>query len=185
MRRKSPKKNQNQNRNQNQNWLYLAFGAGGTLLLGTIIFVVLSLSNHSFADQATKARQAEARTYVSTLNKLQQAYFTEKDNWGQNINALGIRFNAPTDNYRYSTQIVNSIKTANIKNYPGISVQTGLAKKEGLKSYVGVVYLSNTSSNEVTSLSLLCESNESTNSASGLPKFDGNTMLCPDSYKPL
>ena len=138
-----------------------------------------------FANQATKARLSEAKTYVSTLNKLQQAYFTEKDNWGQNINALGIGFNAPTDNYGYNTQVVSSIKTANIKNYPGISVQTGLAKKEGLKSYVGVVYLSNTSSNDLTTISLLCESNEPTFKASGLPKFEGNTMLCPDGYNPL
>jgi type II secretory pathway pseudopilin PulG len=143
------------------------------------------VQSNPFANQANKARQSEAKTYVGTLNKAQQAYFVEKNNWGQNIDVLGIGINTETDNYRYGTQIVSSIRTANIKNYPGISVQTGLAKKEGLKSYVGVVYLSNTSSNDVNSLSLLCESNEPTSNASGLPKFDGNTMLCPDGYNPL
>ncbi len=134
------------------------------------------------SSQGERARQSEAKTYVGSLNRAQQAYFIEKNKWGQNIEVLGIGINSETDNYRYNTQTVNSIKTTNIKDYPGITVQTGLAKKEGLKSYIGTVYLSTVSGGDMTTLAILCESNEPTTKESGLPKFDGKEMQCPDGY---
>ena len=143
------------------------------------------VQSNPISNQTNKAKQSEAKTYVGQLNRAQRAYFFEDNKWGQNIDFQEIGIKAETDNYRYSTQIVYSIKTSNIKNYPGISVQTGIAKKEGLKSYVGVVYPANSSIDDLNSLSLLCESNEPTSNASGLPKFEGNTMLCPDGYNPL
>ncbi len=134
------------------------------------------------SSQGERARQSEAKTYVGSLNRAQQAYFLEKSKWGQNIEVLGIGIQSETDNYRYNTQTVNSIKTTNIKGYPGITVQTGLAKKEGLKSYIGTVYLSTISSGDITSLTILCESNEPTTKEAGSPKFDGKEMQCPDGY---
>lgn len=138
-----------------------------------------------FANQANKARQSEAKTYVGTLNKGQQAHYVEKQKWGQNIDALSIGIKSETENYRYNTQVVSFIKTVNIKNYPGITIQTGVAKKEGLKSYLGVVYLSNASGADTFSLAILCESNEPTTKEAGSPKFDGKAVQCPDDYKPL
>lgn len=234
----------------NKNWLYFAFGACTTLLLGAIAFTLLNLGksaqsqsagtwkveasgvpsgapaitiiissegkitalnptnekeaievgkitrvsdvaflpkdaqvqSNPFANQANKSRQSEAKTYVGAMNRGQQAYYLEKERWAKNIDEIGIGIKEESDNYRYKTQPIDSIKTVNIKNYPGIAVQTGLAKKEGLKSYLGIVYLSGTSSNELTTLALLCESNEPTTKEAGLPKFDGKKMQCPDGY---
>lgn len=235
----------------NQNWLYLAFGAGGTLILGAIVFAVLNLGksaqsqsagtwkveasvvpsgspaitiiissegkvtalnpqnekeaievgkitkisdittlpegvkiqSNPFANQANKARQSEAKTYVGSLNRVQQAYFLEKNKWAKTIDETAIGIKAETENYRYNIQNIDSIKTVNIKNYPGITVQTGTSKKEGLKSYLGAVYLSGTSNNDLTTIAILCESNEPTTKGAGLPKFDGKALQCPDSYK--
>lgn len=235
----------------NKNWLYFAFGAGVTLLLGAIAFTLLNSSKSAqsagtwkveadgvpsgsatitliispegkitalnptnekeaieigkitkvsdittlpetakvqpnlFANQATKARQTEAKTYVGSLNRSQQAYFLEQNKWAKTIEETAIGIKAETENYRYNIQKIDSIKTVNIKNYPEITVQTGLAKKEGLKSYLGIVYLSAVAGGETVSLSVRCESNEPTTKEAGLPKFDGKAMQCPDGYKSL
>ena len=135
-----------------------------------------------FANQARAAKQSEAKTYVGTLNKGQQTHYIQNGKWGQNIDALGIGgIKSETENYRYNTQVVSSIKTVNIKNYLGITIQTGVAKKEGLKSYLGVVY----SGADTFPLAILCESNEPTTKEAGSPKFDGKAVQCPDDYKPL
>jgi len=144
------------------------------------------MQSNSLFDQSNKAKQSEAKTYVGAMNRGQQAYYLEKEKWGQNVDALGIGIKFETENYRYNTQAVSSIKTVNIKNYPGITVQTGIARKEGLKSYLGVVYLSNVASgNDTSTINLLCESNEPTTKEIGLPKFDGKKIQCPDGYSDL
>ncbi len=143
------------------------------------------------------ARQAEARVYIGSMNRAQQAYFLENSKWSDSIEALGIGINPETPNYRSRTEVVKSIQTIDneilqvqkIPPSPGIAVQTAIAKKENLKSYVGVVYLSTTvnpqSSNqptEITPYAILCQSNKPTMKAPGLPKFDGIRMQCPDGY---
>jgi hypothetical protein len=135
-----------------------------------------------FNNQGKKSRQSEAKTYTGAINRGQQAHYLEKERWAKNLDELAIGIAAESDNYRYKTQPIDAIKTANIKNYPGIAVQTTVAKKEGLKSYLGVSYLSGASSNDLTTLAILCESNEPTTKEAGLPKFDGKAVQCPDGY---
>ncbi|PZO42731.1 MAG: hypothetical protein DCF19_06795 [Pseudanabaena frigida] len=143
---------------------------------------VKSVQANPFNTRSTRSNQSEAKTYVGAMNRGQQAYYLEKERWAKNIDEIGIGIKEESDNYRYKTQPIDSTKTVNIKNYPGIAVQTGLAKKEGLKSYLGIAYLSGTSSNDLTTLAILCESNEPTTKEAGLPKFDGKEMQCPDGY---
>ena len=139
-----------------------------------------------FANQATKAKQSEAKTYTGAMNRGQQAHFLERNRWGKTIDELGIGIKSESENYRYTIKIVDSIKTVNAKNYAGIAVNTAIAKKEGLKSYVGVVYLTNSGSTaDLSSLSVLCESQQPTTKEGGLPKFDGKQIKCPDDYVSL
>jgi type II secretory pathway pseudopilin PulG len=135
-----------------------------------------------FANQANKARQSEAKTYVGSMNITQQAYYLEKGKWAKTIDESGVGIKSESENYRYNIQIDTSIKTTNIKNYQGVTIQTAISKKPELKNYLGVVYLSGTTSNDITSLAILCESNEPTTNAAGSPKFDGKEMKCPDGY---
>jgi hypothetical protein len=143
-----------------------------------------NLQANPFANQASKARQSEAKTYVGSMNKSQQAHFLEKSRWGKTIDELGIGIKSESENYRYTTKIVDSIKTVNIKNYPGIAVNTAIAKKDGLKSYVGFAYLVNSGS-DINTFSVRCESQQPTTKESDLPKFDGKEIKCPDDYIPL
>ena len=159
--------------------LYSAVGVGGILL----IFTLLNLGKSDpSANQANRAKQSEAKTYVSTLTKGQQIFFIEKEKWAKTIEETDLGIKAESENYRYNIQNIDSIKTVDIKNYPGITVQTATAKKEGLKSYLAAAYLSGSSSSDISPISLLCESNEPTTKEAGLPKFDGQALQCPDGY---
>ncbi|WP_055075785.1 type IV pilin-like G/H family protein [Pseudanabaena sp. 'Roaring Creek'] len=77
-------------------------------------------------------KQSEAKTYVGTLNRAQQAFFLEKNYFTSKIADLDIGISPETENYKYQIEVLNSTKA--VQNI-------GLAKKDGLKSYTGLVYV--------------------------------------------
>ncbi|MFN5856568.1 MAG: type IV pilin-like G/H family protein [Pseudanabaenaceae cyanobacterium] len=147
------------------------------------------------ASQRSKARQSEAKVSVGAMNRGQQAYFIENSKWGDSIESLGVGIKPETTNYRYRTEVVKSTQTIDnailqaqkIPPDPGIAIQTGIAKQSGLKSYLGAVYLRSvtnppSSPRDVTSMAILCESEQPTMTPPDLPKFNGETMQCPAGY---
>ena len=109
----------------------------------------------SFLSWANNVKQGEAKQYVSSLNKGQQAYFAENGAFSTSINALGIGMKQKTETtyYKYSTRVT---KTAAF-NY-------AVAQKPELKSYFGGVFLvpankldPNARRDEMTTESILCE----------------------------
>jgi serine/threonine protein kinase len=149
---------------------------GLTSLLG----IILAITAPSFFNDRPRAKQSEAQTYVGTLNKGQQAYFTEKLSFSNNIEALGIGIQSETGNYLY--------RTTPIDRYAVQSV--GVAKREGFKSYTGVVWIT-TDTNNGQTLSILCESIQPTTQNPPilqLPKLPSNSttgVSCPSGYLPV
>lgn len=127
------------------------------LVVIIIIGILAAIALPSFLNQSNKAKQSEAKTYVGTLNKGQQAYFTEKNRFGSNIEILGIGVKASTVNYTYATS--NSVYTsaeASSNNATSHAVPEGVA----LRAYTGMVQLNQVAStSDVTSLAVLCEAN--------------------------
>lgn len=125
------------------------------LLVVIIIIGILSaIALPSFLSQSNKAKQSEAKTYVGSLNKGQQAYFTEQAKFAtSDVSALGIGIKTATTNYTYTTA-----GTSQGTNSTAISKGTTTTNAAGLKPYAGMVQLivSGTSS-DVTSVSVLCE----------------------------
>jgi type IV pilus assembly protein PilA len=117
------------------------------LLVVIIIIGILSaIALPSFLNQANKAKQSEAKQYVSSLNKGQQAYFTEKGTFytGTNIADLGVGIKTQTTNYQYfCTGEATSALCV------GKAVNTG-----SLNSYSGSIFLEG---DPKTSRSILCE----------------------------
>ena len=59
------------------------------LLVVIIIIGILSaIALPSFLNQANKAKQSEAKTYVGSINKGHQAYYTENTEFASDINVL-------------------------------------------------------------------------------------------------
>ncbi|MDM3859424.1 MAG: type IV pilin-like G/H family protein [Aphanizomenon gracile PMC644.10] len=124
------------------------------LLVVIIIIGILSaIALPSFLNQAKKAKQSEAKTYVGSMNRGQQAYMTENDVFGTDINLLGVGINTTTANYTYGTSSSGAGAGAYALNTSAQTVATS-----GLKNYGGMVYLKSINAqNELTSVAFLCE----------------------------
>ncbi|CAN1212664.1 hypothetical protein TUMEXPCC7403_20835 [Tumidithrix helvetica PCC 7403] len=129
-------------------WIKLVFFTSLTGILAAIILP-------SFRCQAVKSKQSEARTYVGSLNRGQQAYFTENSKYGSSIDVLGVGIKTDTENFIYTTRVTTgkSFKEQSVFNY-------GISKSAERRSYVGGIFLSEVAaSSDVTSLAILCEAN--------------------------
>ncbi|MFQ4141754.1 type IV pilin-like G/H family protein [Chlorogloeopsis sp. ULAP02] len=125
------------------------------LLVVIIIIGILSaIALPSFLNQANKAKQSEAKTYVGSMNRAQQAYYLEQNEFAdQNkFGSLGLGIATQTTNYVYqidgggtnSSLVTNQASTV-VNNAP-------------LKSYVGGVSVATQSAtSEATTIAVLCE----------------------------
>ncbi len=124
------------------------------LVVIIIIGILAAIALPSFLSQSNKAKQSEAKTYVGSMNKGQQAYFTEKGAFGTDISSLGIGIKTQTVNYTYSSTTVGAAGTGQT----GVSFGSLVATGSGLKSYSGMVSLTQVgSASDVTSIATLCE----------------------------
>ncbi len=123
------------------------------LVLLVVIGIFVLLVRPSFLNKVRNIKQAEARDYVRSINKGQQAYLAEKSVFSTSVKALGIGIKTETENYKYS--LVTTKKTT--FNY-------GVSKQKDLKSYVGGVFVIpatqvelNAYKNKITTTSILCK----------------------------
>ncbi|MFB2898129.1 type IV pilin-like G/H family protein [Aerosakkonemataceae cyanobacterium BLCC-F50] len=131
------------------------------LVVIIIIGILAAIALPSFLNQANKGRQAEGKQYVSSINKGQQAYYTENGSfvtettpaaWG----SLGVGIKTQTANYKYE-----------IKNEPANGVSVWATKiPTALRSYSGTVGLIGGNNQDKTSLAVVCE----TKTAADSPK---------------
>jgi prepilin-type N-terminal cleavage/methylation domain-containing protein len=125
------------------------------LLVVIIIIGILSaIALPSFLNQAKKARQSEAKTYVGSLNRGQQAFYTENDAFSSTIDALGVGIATQTANYLYTAATGGTTGVTIFAVNTSSSANTG----SGLKNYGGIVSLRTAGANsEVTSQAFVCE----------------------------
>ncbi|MGJ3248956.1 MAG: type IV pilin-like G/H family protein [Elainellaceae cyanobacterium] len=124
------------------------------LLVVIIIIGILSaIALPSFLNQANKARQSEAQTYVGSINRGQQAEFLEENEFGTDLTSLELGIPAETDNYTYETG-VDITSTGTNATVTSTADPTGT-----LKGYAGRVFVGNvaTTGTEYSTLAVLCE----------------------------
>lgn len=97
------------------------------LFFGSISLAPLVLPS-LLTSRRTASQEIEARTYVSAMNRAQQAHFIERQTFSRSMPDLQLGFPEETSSYGYFTRKVG--KTA---------LSYGIARKPGLKSYVGGV----------------------------------------------
>jgi len=152
------------------------------LVVIIIIGILAAIALPSFLNQSNKAKQSEAKTYVGTLNKGQQAYYTEKSTFGSNIDILGVGVKASTVNYTYDSTRATS---ATVSDNHAIS--TGTAIPVALRGYAGKVQLNVVSAtSDVTSLAILCEANAAGTAAPPTPTSNAaNGPTCAANSVPV
>ena len=151
------------------------------LLVVIIIIGILSaIALPSFLNQANKAKQSEAKTYVGSMNRAQQAYYLENTQFALNSNfgSLGLGIATQTVNYQYS---ISSNSTA--------STVTNQAKTilalAPLKSYIGGVMVGTVAAtSEATTLAILCEGAQArvNGGADVTDATFGTSPSCPSTY---
>jgi type IV pilus assembly protein PilA len=114
-------------------------GLGGFTLIELLVVIIIigilaAIALPSFLNQTTKARQAEAKTYVGALNKGQHAYYSEKLTFTDDINKLGVGLTSQTENYQYTAEGVPALLTDRVTN-------KATAQKAAVRSYAGVVVM--------------------------------------------
>ncbi|WP_446389957.1 type IV pilin-like G/H family protein [Coleofasciculus sp. B1-GNL1-01] len=137
--------------------------------IGFIIIVI-----PSFLNSAGKARESEAKLYISSMNRAQQAYFLEESNFTDAIAELGLGFNTETENYTYSMHT----------NYLSV-INYAVSKKSKMKGYVGAVFLGDAAATgEMTTFAILCEAESPGTHRPPAPIVEDGVIQCaPETVK--
>ncbi len=159
------------------------------LLVITINALLVSFAIPIFLTQAQKAKQVEAKNFVGTMNRAQQAYYLEHNNVfaaAAHFKELGIGNITSTESYVY--QIVGGGTGAlTVTNQA-----TLIVVNSPLKSYVGGVSVKlHSKSNNVITQSILCEADKApahggmvANSRHIIRLQPDSTPLCPVGASP-
>jgi type IV pilus assembly protein PilA len=119
------------------------------LLVVIIIIGILSaIALPAFLNQANKAKQSEAKQYVSSINKGQQAYYAENTKFGSDVAILGLGLKTQTSNYTYEIGT-----TADGATTLGNPLETTASALKGYSGGVGLV----TAGEAKTTQSILCQ----------------------------
>lgn len=139
------------NQPKNRAQKHLAFwGLSGLLLLGGC-YVVAGEAQKSFENQANKARESQAETYLKSMLRGQQAYFLEAEQFTGDLQSLGLGISEETENYVYAIDLQDSSGQT--------AIVTATAKQPELRSFTGVAFAIANSQNEfATTTTELCVS---------------------------
>ncbi|GAP96009.1 type IV pilin-like G/H family protein [Leptolyngbya sp. NIES-2104] len=122
-----------------------------------------------YAGQATKGKQSEARQYIGTLARTQQAHYLTVERFAQTLTELSSPIPTETTNYSYSVSVIDNTAVH----------LTATAKTSGLKSYAAAVYaVKDNISGETNTITKTCESDRPSQSAPAMPQLVGSTILC-------
>jgi type IV pilus assembly protein PilA len=129
------------------------------LLVVIIIIGILSaIALPSFLNQANKAKQSEAKTYIGSMNRAQQAYYLEANTFaGQaDFGKLGLGISPSTTNYDYTITVPTTTGAIGVTNQGKPKTATS-----AVKAYVGGVEVGTVNATEATTLAVLCEAKAS------------------------
>ncbi|BAT55074.1 general secretion pathway protein H [Nostoc sp. NIES-3756] len=119
------------------------------LVVVIIIGVLAAIALPSLLGQVNKAKQSEARNYVGTVNRSQQAYYLEYQKFATNLDELQVGIRTQSENYLYRIT----------GDGAGAAQFIGAAHKSALKSYYGLVgtQVGNSATSEALTLAIACE----------------------------
>ncbi|MGB3268172.1 MAG: type IV pilin-like G/H family protein [Microcoleus sp.] len=151
--------------------------AGFTLVELTIVIMIIvilsAIALPAFLGCSNKAKQSEAKQYVSSMNRAQQAKHADKGAFSNSITGLGLGIKTQTINYNYS---IGATENA-VFSY-------GVARSNNnLRSYVGAVFLvpvSPAAKNEKTTVAILCEGTSFGKTQPPTPILQNGVSVCGD-----
>ena len=128
------------------------------LVVIIIIGILAAIALPAFLNQANRARQSEATTYVGSINRGQQAYRLESKTFADKISLLGLGIQEETEFYRYG----NGTNVGEVKEISGGGALSNsvfveaVPLDEALLGYAGAAYTLQDSGGNSTTTALLC-----------------------------
>jgi serine/threonine protein kinase len=153
-----------------------ARGRAITIAVLQYVFLFCAIAWPSLTAMVKKGKQAQARQNVAAMNRAQQAYFLENNQFADSMSELGIGIKTQTENYEYS-----------IRATPLTAFNYGVSRKDDLRSYVGGVFLTrgDEAKGEILTVELLCETKSRGTKRPAEPIVQGNFVECPPNTKSL
>lgn len=144
------------------------------LVVIIIIGILAAIALPTFLNQANKARQAEARQYIGAVNRSQQAYRLEHQQFSDSMANLGVGITAST---RFYTYVI--VEGTNYAAYV-----TGTAKDASLRSYIGAAQVVQPNPNlDATAITVVCETltpSVTPPTTSSITNYDKTTFATTD-----
>jgi type IV pilus assembly protein PilA len=133
------------------------------LVVIIIIGILAAIALPAFLNQANRARQSEATTYVGSINRGQQAYRLEQTTFSNKIDLLGLGIQASTEYYDYgdgsaagATNDLSAMTGGTLSNSVFVSARP---VDEALLAYTGATYTLLDTANNATTTAVLCIAN--------------------------
>jgi prepilin-type N-terminal cleavage/methylation domain-containing protein len=134
------------------------------LVVIIIIGILAAIALPAFLNQANRARQSEAATYVGSINRGQQAYRLEETQFAPTVDKLGLGIKIETQYYRYG----DGVGAAGVPNGTAgntVVLDGSLTKGAGvyaaprdanLLGFAGAAYTLKDSGGNATTTAILC-----------------------------
>ena len=124
-----------------------------------------------FLDSPHKSKQSEAKVYIGSMNRAQQAIFIEKSAFATSVNDLGLGIETETTNYKYSVRATKQT-----------AFTYGVSKKPDLNSYVGGAFVirvkSNNGEDKMRTESILCSTDTPGTILHLPPRLQNGKLVC-------
>ena len=178
--------------------------AGFTLIELLVVIIIIGILSAialpSFLNQANKARQSEAKTYIGSMNRAQQAYYLENAEFVDaqaDFEDLAMGISTQTENYTYRVSTKGGANIDAVQSAETTGSKGAAANTAAYKAYIGGVSISQLSatSTESSSLAVLCEGDkapvnggnagDATTAAAGLTFATDAAPVCGGGYSPV
>jgi type IV pilus assembly protein PilA len=113
------------------------------LVVIIIIGILAAIALPSFLNQANKARESEAKTYVGSMNRAQQAYYLEENEFAADLKTLKIGIPETTGYYKYATAATSKV----------LATSTGTQTKGTVRTFTGKVEIDATNNTTTATVS--------------------------------
>lgn len=154
----------------------LMIGCGAFAVVGFIGLIILAIAVPSIFE-TDSPQQTEARNIVGSLNRSQQAYRLETDEFSADLSTLDLGIPEQTDHYLYDIYTYGS---------DPVVMQVAIPQQSDLKSYAGVVWVENLDPDAVSTVTILCESDAPTQTEPSDPQIiqldTGVELGCPSGF---
>ncbi|QQE66914.1 pesticin [Leptolyngbya sp. BL0902] len=127
------------------------------LVVIIIIGILAAIALPAFLNQANRARQSEATSYVGSINRGQQAYRLENPTFANRIDLLGLGIQTTTQFYTYGDgTTANTLAAPTGGTLPKSAFVSAKPIDPVLLAYTGVSYTLQDSGGNSTTTALFC-----------------------------